>query len=85
MNTCAGNTPTTTTNGDYQMNNIDYLVSAQNLIKGYIERHGFNAFINPDNYSVSFWLPYVDCNELADGEDLITVSSLGQARIELGY
>lgn len=57
--------------------------------KRFIEQHGFDASQNPtDNpneVTVSFWLPYVNVNTDETGEWLVTLHELAEVRPALGY
>ncbi len=46
----------------------------------FIENHGFTAFVNLGGESVSFWVP-----DTAGDRTLMTVDSVLEARIALGY
>ena len=50
----------------------------------FILDHNYRAQLNADG-SVSFWIPFVNMNTKERGEDMVTVRTLREARIEMGY
>lgn len=65
--------------------NLNEARNAQRMI----EQHGFDAFQNPadnpNDVTVSFWLPYVNTRTVETGEWLVTLRDRDEVKPALGY